>query len=74
MELRKKEIGVHRLLGRYPVKAIGVFAGVNLISTILTAMTVWPGFLLLALLESMLYGTLIKSYLRQKAVLALKGA
>jgi len=74
LELRKKEIGVYHLLGRYPRKAIWVFVSINLLSTISTAVIVRPSFLLLALLECVLYGVLIGSYLRQKAVLALKGA
>ena len=74
LELRKKEIGVYHLLGRYPRKAIWVFVSINLLSTISTAVIVRPSFLLLALLECALYSVLIGSYLRQKAVLALKGA
>ena len=74
LELRKKEFGVYRLLGRYPMKAMIRFAGINLISTFLSAIIVWPGFLWVVLLEGVLYCSLMSSYLRQKAVLVLKGA
>lgn len=74
LELRKKEIGVFRLLGRYPYKSLGLFAGVNLTSTVVVAAVVRPLFLVLIVLEGLLYCTLIGIYLRQKAILVLKGA
>ncbi|MBZ4647708.1 MAG: putative rane protein [Clostridia bacterium] len=73
LELRKKEFGVYKLIGKYPMKVIGGFIILNWLSTIFTALVVNPILLLLLFIEGAVHGILISKYMRNKAVLALKG-
>jgi ABC-type antimicrobial peptide transport system permease subunit len=73
LELRKKEFGVYKLIGKYPIKVIGKFVGLNGVITIGIALIVNPIFLFLLFIEGTIYGVLICKYMRSKAVLALKG-
>jgi hypothetical protein len=74
LELRKKELGVYKLIGKYPIKAIGKFVALNGVITIGAVLVVNPMFLFLMLIEGTIYGIFIYKYMRKKAVLALKGA
>lgn len=73
LELRKKEFGVYKLIGKYPIKAIGKFVILNGVITIGITLIVNPMFLFLMLIEGIIYGIFIYKYMRNKAVLALKG-
>ncbi len=73
LELRKKEFGVYKLIGRYPTAAIVKFVGVNGLITVLVALVVNPILLSVLLIEGTIYGIIIYRYIRSKAVLALKG-
>lgn len=73
LELRKKEFGVYKLIGKYPSKVIGKFVILNWMSTVLIALTVNPILILLVLIEGAIHVFLISKYMRSKAVLALKG-
>lgn len=73
LELRKKEFGVYKLIGKYPIKVIGKFVALNGLITIGIALIVNPIFLFLLFIEGTIYGVLIYKYMRSKAVLALKG-
>lgn len=73
LELRKKEFGVYKLIGRYPIKVIGKFAALNGVITIVVSLIVNPTFLSFLFIEGLIYGFLICKYMRNKAILALKG-
>lgn len=73
LELRKKEFGVYKLIGRYPIKVIGKFAALNGVITIVVSLIVNPAFLFFLFIEGLIYGFLICKYMQSKAILALKG-
>lgn len=73
LELRKKEFGVYKLIGKYPIKVIGKFVALNGVITIGIAFIVNPIFLFLLFIEGIIYGVFISKYMRSKAILALKG-
>lgn len=73
LELRKKEFGVYKLIGRYPSITIVKFMCTNGLITILIAWIVNPIFLLLLLIEVTIYEIFIYKYMRNKAILSLKG-
>lgn len=73
LQLRKKEFGVYKLIGRYPMIIILKFIGMNAIITVIITMSVNLIFLPLMAIESIIYGVLIKKYIKSKAILALKG-
>ena len=73
LELRKKEFGVYKLIGKYPIKAIGKFVALNGVITIVIALIVNPIFLYILFIEGTIYIVLIYKYIRSKTVLALKG-
>lgn len=73
LELRKKEFGVYRLLGKYPVTSIRKFMILNGIITIGISLIVNPIFLILFIIEALIYSVLIYQYINRKAILAIKG-
>lgn len=73
LELRKKEFGVYKLIGQYPIEVIGKFVALNGVIIIGIALIVNPFFLFLLFIEGLIYGFLIYRYMRRKVVLALKG-
>lgn len=73
LELRKKEFGVYRLLGKYPVTSIRKFMILNGIITIGISLIVNPIFLMLFIIEALIYSVLIYQYMNRKAILAIKG-
>ncbi|HOV25083.1 MAG TPA: hypothetical protein PK566_01805 [Pseudobacteroides sp.] len=73
LELRKKEFGVYKLIGKYPIRIIGKFAILNAIITITITLIINPVFTFLLFAEAVIYGVLIFKYIKNKAVLTLKG-
>lgn len=73
LELRKKDFGVYKLIGKYPTKVICKFVSLNVVITIVISLIVNPIFLFLLFIEGIIYGAFIYKYMRNKAVLALKG-
>lgn len=73
LELRKKEFAVYRLVGKYPIKSIGVFTFINGIITLGITLIVNPAFFFIFFIEGIIYGVLLHQYMRSKTVLALKG-
>lgn len=73
LELRKKELAVYTLFGRYPRMAIIRFLIANGLITLTIILIVSPTFLCLLLIEGLIYMTIFYKYMKRKVILALKG-
>lgn len=73
LELRKKEFGVYKLLGMYPIKTIGAFIVVNGIITVIVTMILNHKLTVLLLMETMIYLFIVYKYMKHKAITAIKG-
>ncbi|CDF58769.1 hypothetical protein [Thermobrachium celere] len=73
LELRKKELGVYKLIGKCPIKVIWKFILISCSITIVIAMIINPVLLLIIFLEISIYLIYINKYLKNKAILSLKG-
>lgn len=73
LELRKKEFAVYRLIGKYPVNSICKFMILNGIITVCISVIVNPIFLILFIIEALIFSILFHQYIKRKAVLAIKG-
>lgn len=73
LELRKKEFGVYKLIGEYPVITVMKFIGINSLVVFWSVLAVNECLLFLLCIEWVIYGKLIWKYGKKRAVLALKG-
>nr|WP_297934236.1 hypothetical protein [uncultured Lachnoclostridium sp.] len=73
LELRKKELAVHKLIGKVPIKTISRFIVLNCLITIIATVYVNAIFLILVIMEVFIYQNMIYSYIKHKVILALKG-
>jgi hypothetical protein len=73
LELRKKEIGVHRLFGRFPRRAMASFIILNTLITGVIAAIMNPLFVCLLAIEWAIYGIILRKYIRNRAVGGIKG-
>lgn len=73
LELRKKEFGVYKLLGMYPIKIIGTFIILNNIITVIITIILNNKLAVLLLIETILYILIIYKYMKHKAITAIKG-
>ncbi len=72
-ELKKKEFGVYKLLGRYPIKVVTKFMVVQCIITVTITLILNRKLIVLLVIETILYMLMIYKYMKHKAVVAIKG-
>ena len=73
LELRKKEFGVYKLIGSYPIKELLLFFTMNFLITCIGAIVVNPRFISLLIFECIIYSVIVYKYVKYKAILVLKG-
>lgn len=73
LELRKREFGIYKILGRIPFNTILKFVGLNVISTLIIVKIINIDLLYIILLESIIYIIFICRYINVSSILSLKG-
>lgn len=73
LELRKKEFGVYKFIGKQPDKTILKFMTMNCVVTIVIAVMINQILVLIIFIEILIYSIYIYMYLKNKAILSLKG-
>ncbi|MEG2812596.1 MAG: hypothetical protein RR912_08835, partial [Clostridium sp.] len=73
LELRKREFGIYKILGRIPFNTILKLVGLNVISTLIIVKIINIDLLYIILLESIIYIIFICRYINVSSILSLKG-